>query len=119
MKKLVVFSDSKYCIDGIRKIEQWKLDGWTRNGKQLKNKDLWKLMDKAIGAMKNARLPNEYKYVSAHVGIYGNEKADRLAAAAAATRREHRIMARSVEEVNEDNLDRLADDIVEACLLCM
>ena len=115
LQTLVVFSDSKLCVDGINKwLQRWKEDGWTREGRPLKNADLWRVMDRAITAMNNANIQFAFRHVPAHVGIYGNEKADRLANAA--VRSAHRAVPQTAEEAQDILLDRLADDIVFACL---
>ena len=39
---LVVFSDSRLCVDGLNKwMDQWEAEGWTRLGNPLENADLW------------------------------------------------------------------------------
>ena len=48
----------------------------------LKNSDLWKVLDSAISDLKNAGFNAVFKHIPAHVGIYDNEKADRLVKAA-------------------------------------
>ena len=53
-----------------------------------------------------------FNYVPAHVGIYGNERADRLAKATA--RRAHTAAARSREQREEQALEALTDSIVAA-----
>ena len=50
----------------------------------------------------------------AHVGVYGNEKADRLAKAAA--RRAHLAAARTDEQREDQALEALADSIIAAIL---
>ena len=52
--------------------------------------------------------------VSAHVGIVGNERADKFAAAA--TRRAHRNCVLSVDERTERRLESLADALVPSLL---
>ena len=56
----------------------------------------------------------EVRRVSAHVGILGNERADRLAAAAA--RRAHRNSVLSASEREERHLESLADALVASLL---
>ena len=113
---LVVFSDSKLCMDGINKwLGTWKLDGWTRDGKPLKNADLWRLMDRVLSALEQSRIKVRFKHVPAHVGIYGNERADRLAGAAA--KRALREALRTPQQIQEATLEAMANEILAACLV--
>lgn len=73
---IVIYSDSQYVIKGITSwIKNWKIRNW----RNIKNSDLWEKLDYVT-----SRHPNiEWKWVKGHSGIYGNEKADRLATAGA------------------------------------
>ena len=114
-RKLIVFSDSRICIDGINMwMRYWKQNAWTRDGRPLKNSDLWKVLDSAIADLKNAGFSAVFKHIPAHVGIYGNEKADRLAKAA--MERAHKATPRTAEESQDRILEGYANDIVFACL---
>ena len=113
-QRLIVFSDSSLCVDGMNKwVDNWKIAGWTRNGRPLANADLWRVLCRAKAALLQAGLQLILRHVPAHVGIYGNEKADRLAKAAAV--RAHTAASRTDEEREEMHLDALADAIVDAC----
>ena len=116
--KLVIFSDSKYCIDGINiSMRSWKIEGWTRKGKPLRNTDLWKVLDRALNAISNANVQVEFKHVLAHVGIYGNEQADKLAKTV--MEKGHRLVPQTASQALDLALDKIADDIVDACLVSM
>ena len=110
---LVVHSDSRLCIDGINKwLPLWEADGWTRRGNRLENADLWQVMKRALTALADAGIEVEFRYVHAHIGVYGNERADRLAKAAA--KRAHLAASRTEEQRQDQLLDALADSIIEA-----
>ena len=48
-RKVTVFSDSKYVVDGVNTyLQRWKTDAWTRSGAPLKNAGLWKLLDRTL-----------------------------------------------------------------------
>ena len=67
---LVVFSDSRLCVDGVNKwMDLWEADGWTRMGNPLENADLWRVMRRALTALKQANIQVQFRHVSAHVGI--------------------------------------------------
>jgi ribonuclease HI len=78
---VVVYSDSKYVVNTIAQgwAERWRANGWTRNRKEPAiNPDLWEeLLDLC------ARHQVEIRWVRGHAGNTENERADRLAMAAA------------------------------------
>lgn len=81
---LLVRPDAKYVIDAVTEKTQlasWAANGWKlRSGGSAKHKDLWQIVWKLLQIRKNNGLmAPEFVHVSAHVGIYGNEKADQLA----------------------------------------
>ncbi|NOY71624.1 MAG: ribonuclease HI [Gammaproteobacteria bacterium] len=69
-------TDSKYVKDGINEwLVNWKRRGWkTAAKKPVKNVDLWKRLDAAVGQHDVA-----WFWVKGHSGHPGNEKADALA----------------------------------------
>ncbi len=74
-------TDSKYVHDGISKwIHGWKRNGWkTADKKPVKNVDLWKRLDAALGEH-----DVRWHWVKGHAGHEMNERADQLAVAAIA-----------------------------------
>jgi ribonuclease HI len=81
-KRLTVHSDSMHCVDGVNKwLRRWKVDGWTRNGSPLRNLDLWKLLSRVLDEHQESKIKVVLLHVPAHVGVYDNEKTDRLAKA--------------------------------------
>jgi len=69
-------SDSSYVLKGITEwMSNWKKRGWqTTARKPVKNEDLWRRLDAAIG-----RHQIEWKWVKGHSGDQGNDRADVLA----------------------------------------
>ena len=74
--KVNIYTDSKYLKDGITVwINKWKLNGWkTSNKKDVKNLDLWKLLEKNIKVHEI-----KWYWVKSHNDNILNEKADTLA----------------------------------------
>ena len=74
--KVVLYTDSKYVMNGITIwIDNWKKNNWkTSNKKEVKNIDLWKLVDRL-----NSFHEVEWKWIKGHSGDIGNEMADELA----------------------------------------
>lgn len=77
--RVIVFTDSTYVMKGITEwIQAWKARGWRTAGrKPVKNVDLWKALESAIG-------PHDvgWKWVRGHSGVKENERADELARSA-------------------------------------
>jgi ribonuclease HI len=78
--RVVLTTDSVYLRDGITKwIHGWQKNGWrTANRKPVKNADLWQELLDAVGPHRI-----EWRWVKGHAGHQENERADRLACAAA------------------------------------
>ena len=77
---VVLSTDSSYVKDGITKwIHGWQRNGWrTANKKPVKNADLWQALLDA-----SHRHQVDWQWVKGHAGHPENERADRLASAAA------------------------------------
>ncbi len=73
---ITITTDSTYVKNGITEwINNWKVKGWkTANKTPVKNKDLWKQLDKLT---ENHKIT--WKWVRGHTGHIGNERADQLA----------------------------------------
>jgi ribonuclease HI len=69
-------TDSNYVKDGLTKwIHGWKRNGWrTADKKPVKNAELWKALDTAVG-----RHTIAWHWVKGHNGDVMNERADELA----------------------------------------
>ncbi len=75
---VALHTDSQYLRQGITAwIHGWKKNGWkTADRKPVKNEELWKRLDTALGKHKI-----EWKWVKGHAGDAMNERADALARA--------------------------------------
>jgi ribonuclease HI len=75
--KVVIYSDSKYIIDAIKKkwLLSWKKNNWKNSQKKsVKNKDLWLELDKLLDFHDVSLV-----WVRGHTGVIENEKCDKLA----------------------------------------
>ena len=78
--KIQIFTDSKYVKSGITEwIHKWKKNGWkTADKKDVKNKDLWKELDKL-----SSTFYIEWIWVKAHSTDALNNEVDLLARSSA------------------------------------
>lgn len=74
--KVNIVTDSKYVINGIESwIINWKKNNWRgSNKKEVKNKELWILLDKAT-----ENLQIKWNWVKGHSGNKYNDEVDQLA----------------------------------------
>ena len=114
-RRVTVFSDSLLCVNGVNSwMSRWRIDGWTRSGRQLQNADLWMLLSRVLAQYSRQGIDVQLKHVPAHIGILGNERADRLAKAA--VRRAHRNANPTPAQQQDIRLNTMADDIVYSIL---
>jgi len=75
-RPVVLYTDSKYVMDGIREwMPNWKQRDWKTSAKKpVKNQDLWQALDAVV-----ERHEIDWKWVKGHAGNAGNEEADELA----------------------------------------
>ena len=76
-KKLVLFSDSSYVVNGISKgwVKKWRTCGWLKSDKKpVINQDLWEKL-----YLLQERLDIEFRWVKGHAGNPLNERCDQLA----------------------------------------
>ncbi|XP_016384857.1 ribonuclease H1-like isoform X4 [Sinocyclocheilus rhinocerous] len=80
-KKVVLYTDSKFTINGITSwVKTWKSNGWRlKGGGAIVNKDDFQKLDKL-----NAELEVVWMHIPGHAGYTGNEEADRLSREGAA-----------------------------------
>ncbi|KAB5539930.1 hypothetical protein PHYPO_G00094800 [Pangasianodon hypophthalmus] len=81
IKKLVVYTDSKFTINGITTwVKNWKANGWRlKAGGKVVNKEDFQKLDEL-----NEELDVKWMHIPGHAGYLGNEEADRLSREGAA-----------------------------------
>ncbi|XP_067337414.1 ribonuclease H1 isoform X2 [Channa argus] len=81
IKKLVLYTDSKFTINGVTSwVKNWKLNGWRlKSGGQITNKDDFVKLDRL-----NGELEVVWLHIPGHAGYRGNEEADLLSREGAA-----------------------------------
>jgi ribonuclease HI len=73
---IIIYTDSKYLINGMTGwIFGWQKNGWqTKDKKDVLNKELW---ERLLELTKGRKI--DWKYISGHVGVIGNERCDEIA----------------------------------------
>ncbi len=79
-----IHTDSAYLLQGVTGwMYGWEKNGWkTKTGEDVLNQDLWKEIGALVFRLKQKREIN-WKKVEGHAGLFGNERADEIATAAA------------------------------------
>lgn len=80
-KKIVLYSDSSYLVNGITKgwARKWRSKGWRKSdGQPVLNVDLWQELLELLDGVEVS-----FNWVRGHAGNELNERCDRLAVAAA------------------------------------
>ena len=82
-KAFEIFSDSAYVVNSFKNgwMYNWKSNGWkTKNGRDVKNVDLWKQSIKLLGLISNRNPECEiiFTKIKGHSGITYNEIVDKL-----------------------------------------
>ena len=77
---VAMHTDSSYVIRGITQwISDWKKRNWMTKGKKpVENRDLWEKLDLLVSERSSLGILS-WKHVGGHVGIAGNERADKIA----------------------------------------
>ncbi|XP_061213611.1 ribonuclease H1 isoform X3 [Neopsephotus bourkii] len=76
IKKLIIYTDSKFTINGITSwVDNWKTNGWrTSSGGSVINKEDF---ERLANLSKDIEI--QWMHIPGHAGFQGNEEADRLA----------------------------------------
>ncbi|NWX81487.1 RNH1 Ribonuclease, partial [Nothoprocta pentlandii] len=76
IKKLIIYTDSKFTINGITSwVDNWKTNGWrTSSGGSVINKEDFERLDRL-----SKDIEIQWMHIPGHAGFRGNEEADRLA----------------------------------------
>ena len=85
-----------------------------RAGKTLRNGDLWRVLDKVLSEYESKGIEVVITHVPGHVGVHGNERADRLTKVD--SQRGHRDAVLTPAERDARRLDGMADAIVAGLL---
>lgn len=75
--EITLYSDSQYLVKGFTDwSRKWLISNWkSSSGDPVKNQRYWKLLLTLATKHDNV----QFKWLKGHSGIYGNEKADKLA----------------------------------------
>jgi ribonuclease HI len=92
-----IFCDSKYSIDCITKwAAGWEKKGWTKSGGEIKNLDI---IQPAYALYQEIASKIAIHHVNGHVGIEGNELADRMSIVAIEAKDESLSRYREIDDI--------------------
>lgn len=96
-ESVIIHCDSKYSIDCITKWAfSWKAKNWTKKGGEIKNLDIIKA---AHAAYLEIADNIQVQHIKAHIGIEGNELADRMSVVAIERREEELCLFTDTESI--------------------
>lgn len=96
---VAIYSDSKYSIDCITKwASGWEKKGWTKSGGEIKNLDIIKA---AYALYQELASQITIYHVNGHVGIEGNELADRMSIVAISSKEQDLIRYTETDDLAE------------------
>ncbi|UQV22485.1 ribonuclease H family protein [Vibrio sp. J383] len=94
---VAIYSDSKYSIDCITKwATGWEKKGWTKSGGEIKNLDIIK---PAYALYQELASKITIYHVNGHVGIEGNELADRMSIVAISSKEQELAQYRDIDDI--------------------
>lgn len=75
-----IYSDSRYCVESFNSwIGKWLKNGWKKaDGTKVIHRVLFEEAIRRIEVLKSCGMSIQFKHVSAHIGIAGNEYVDNL-----------------------------------------
>jgi ribonuclease HI len=96
---VAIYCDSKYSIDCITQwATSWEKKGWTKSGGEIKNLDIIK---PAYALYQELSPLITIYHVNGHVGIEGNELADRMSIVAIASREQDLSRYNEIDDLAE------------------
>lgn len=106
----IVYTDSSYVLRGATQwLRGWREKNWmATNKKEILNKDLWERMLSVIDGKQI-----DWRLLSGHVGVVGNERADKIATAFADNKKEE-LFSGSLESYGIDILNVSHDPAAKA-----
>lgn len=96
---VAIYCDSKYSIDCITKwASGWERKGWTKSGGEIKNLDIIK---PAYALYQELASQITIHHVNGHVGIEGNELADRMSIVAISSKEQNLSRYSDTDDLTE------------------
>jgi len=73
---IFLYTDSAYLANNFSRIPLWRAKGWQTTVGEVKNRDLWELLD---GIVRTKGIDLRFQKVAGHAGVADNEAMDTLA----------------------------------------